>query len=752
MSRTILPSGEELKVVPEEILRYLDPDGLRQLLRQERLRWHLKVNKDVDYIDPTRLFKYAAEVHNEGFYQRMEIHTFADNGASAGYAGINVDSGVYGFLHNVEKWDKSISEESKKNIVNRVTLGALAKIKGKSGYGLDENEDMSDSTENRMAMMLFDPFDGRVYLLSNDEPTYVNNETRSNKIPERSVARICDIPTRITHLVNDLNFISDPDYKHTDNNFSHSNRFIVDNLDDRTFVYPEISKDKEGKYIENQFTGLNGLPSYGESDGGKKQNTQTDAGSTRQGEAVNSYNQNVNFSSVYHSEGFVPGVFRSLEELEKVDLVGQKQTTRTNSQTPGARRPNNYYIMDGRWSPNWFDRITYKDSYLAMALNPNNMEVAIEGYEPVPYMDLSQTDEFDRSQLYQWRYNRIDIVYPSSEIEIYLVSSGQGYQVGDILRWTFGDDSFEYEVTNVGSNGQIQSGHYISKNDNVYDQDPSTNGIGVEFINTSSTGYGAKLAIKSKGIVTNCATQLKNNLYAYVDVVPTIASDNSTRWSDNKLTDSQGGKIGIRSTAAGPAYSGVNSGRGGPSPSENTSGTSLYEHGGNATAGAHVHLFRYVINTENPTWVIQDGVQVFTGKWVDQGPMGVERPGDIKALLFSNGDTNNFNNYYKFMMDLLMDGMNRNPDAVSTNNPNAVCTPYLHIDQVDPTPDRRFTDIRIDPDTSEVIEVDITWRVLYINAATGVMFVYNTSYKNDPSFGYGFRAPGWVAISGVTSR
>ena len=56
-------------------------------------------------------------------------------------------------------------------------------------------------------------------------------------------------------------------------------------------------------------------------------------------------------------------------------------------------------------------------------------------------------------------------------------------------------------------------------------------------------------------------------------------------------------------------------------------------HGGNATAGVHVHLFRYVIDTQNPKWVIRDGIQVFTGKWVDQGPMGVERPCDIFSIL-----------------------------------------------------------------------------------------------------------------------
>ena len=36
--------------------------------------------------------------------------------------------------------------------------------------------------------------------------------------------RIGDIPTRVTQLINDLDFVSDPDYRHTDNNFTNSNR------------------------------------------------------------------------------------------------------------------------------------------------------------------------------------------------------------------------------------------------------------------------------------------------------------------------------------------------------------------------------------------------------------------------------------------------------------------------------------------------------------------------------------------------
>ena len=764
MSKSILPSGEELNVTPEEILRYLNTDGVRQMMRQERLRWNLKTNVNVDYFDDELLFKYTGDVRNDGLFQRMEIRTFPDNGAHAGYAGITVDSGLFGFVHNIEMFDKGLSDNAINEIVNRVTVGAIAKIPGKIGYGLDEEGNVTTETDNRSALAHFDPYDGRIYLFTNDDPNYVNNETRSveDRLPERTAARIGDIPTRVTQLINDLDYVSDPDYRHTDNNFTNSNRYILDNIDDRTFVYPEISKDVSGNYIENYRMGLDGEPGYGESDGNQQFNTQPDMGATpdtnylgdRQGDAINSYGANQKFSGVSIRPGSLPGIFRSLVEIERVDLVGQTMTPLTNSDTPGAKRPHNYYILDGKWSPNWFDRYQYNDSYLAQPMNPNNMEISIDGQEPTPYSKLSQKgqDVFHRGKLYQWRYNRISLKYYSSDVHISIVESGVQYKVGDRLRWTFGDDVFLFIVKVVGPNGQIQKGEYKSERERIFEQDPSTHGVGLPFSNMSGVGHGALLSVSCKATIETNATAIKNNLYAYVDITPTISSDNSTTWSDTKLPDSQGGKINIRSTAAGPAYSGINSGRGGPAPNPNTSNIAFHEHGGNATAGVHVHLFRYVIDTTNPTWVIRDGIQIFTGKWVDQGPMGVERPCDIKALLFSNPDTNNFNNYYKFMLDSILDSLNRIPDAVRTNNKNAVSHAYFHVDECDPQPDQKFTDARIDPDTSEYKEVDITDKVLYINAATGVMFIYNGSYKNDPSFGYGMRPEGWIAVAGATTR
>jgi hypothetical protein len=178
----------------------------------------------------------------------------------------------------------------------------------------------------------------------------------------------------------------------------------------------------------------------------------------------------------------------------------------------------------------------------------------------------------------------------------------------------------------------------------------------------------------------------------------------------------------------------------------------LKEHSGAAGAGLQVHLFRYVINTEDPVIVYDGNYPVFTGRWVDEGPLGVERPQDIKALLFANPDTNNFNNYYKFSMDLLMDTINRNPDAVATVNDNTFTIPLFHVDTKYPDSDTVFTTKVVDPSTNEIREVDVTRRVIYVNAATGVWFIYNTTVKNDESYGYAQTPIGWIPIAGVVSK
>ena len=88
MAKSILPSGETISTTPEEILRYANPDAIRQLMRQHRILWNMKTSKNIEYTDNLTLYKYAGSVHNEEGYQKMEIKTFPDNNAPEGYAGI----------------------------------------------------------------------------------------------------------------------------------------------------------------------------------------------------------------------------------------------------------------------------------------------------------------------------------------------------------------------------------------------------------------------------------------------------------------------------------------------------------------------------------------------------------------------------------------------------------------------------------------------------------------------------------------
>ena len=210
-------------------------------------------------------------------------------------------------------------------------------------------------------------------------------------------------------------------------------------------------------------------------------------------------------------------------------------------------------------------------------------------------------------------------------------------------------------------------------------------------------------------------------------------------WSDNENVDDQDGLIVKQSTAPGPAYSGINSGIGGFDKDK------FYEHGGNATAGVHVHLFRYVIDTENPTWVERDGIKIYLGKWCDQGPLSLERPCDIKALLFSNPDCNNFNNYYKFSVDNFFKRMNCSGDGVETVDNNATEIPRIHIDQKDPEANQRFYEKQFNPDTGILEDVDITEKVLFINIVSPMIFKYNPGYKVDVH--YGTRTSGWTPLT-----
>ena len=74
----------------------------------------------------------------------------------------------------------------------------------------------SDPESRQVAALLFDPGKmkstdseelkndeiGRIYVISNDDPTYENNATSQHPKPARTIARICDIPTSVSDFLN----------------------------------------------------------------------------------------------------------------------------------------------------------------------------------------------------------------------------------------------------------------------------------------------------------------------------------------------------------------------------------------------------------------------------------------------------------------------------------------------------------------------------------------------------------------------
>jgi len=760
----LLPDSDEIRVTPEEIIQYLNPDGLRMLLRQERIRWGLKPNRDSDYYSNTTLFRYSGDLHNEGDHQRMDIRVFPDNGANPGYAGIYVDGGEFGMVHNHEHWDGAMSDDSRSSISPRVEIGAESthipnsdsslpiaggrELPAMTGHGMNpESKQVEAGSYVRTAGHIYDSYDGRPYVLSNDENVYINNDNRdqSARLPGRSAARICDIPVNIADLNNQTNYVSDWDYNHTDNNFTHSHRFTLENIDDRTFVYPEISTDADGNYVNKFHPRLNGF-----------------------------------------SKDVVPGIFCSVSELLSVDLLRQKRGPLTHADTPDGNRRHNYYQFDGIWEWQGYDPVEKIPGYDFGNQNPGNMEECTEpNLQPIPYH--CAMSNYSTSDLYQWRYNRVEISWFPKDIKMSIVEPGHNYRSGDILRYPFGSKWLYYRVTVVGEDGAITDGYHINHAVTYFSQDPSTGAIGVGFKNQTSSGYGCRISIQASPTFNVIGTQLKNNLYAYVDMTPTEVSDNFGKWADTVLRCEPSDYIKRRSTATSPGYTGVNSGRGGPEPEPGSPETMFYEHGGNHTAGMHVHLFRYTIDTPGNTYEMIDGVKVYTGRWIDQGPMGIEQPTDVKALYLSNQDTNNFNNYYKFMLDILIDQFNRRGDSILAGSINSYTNAYLHTAQRDPwsgtdepgptqelydsliskghevrllrpnesndiLDHQAFFRSQVDPITGNVMIEEITDRIVYVNLATRVVFMYNPEVKEDPNYGYGVQPRGWCPWAGTVTR
>lgn len=81
---------------------------------------------------------------------------------------------------------------------------------------------------------------GRVYIISNDDITYRNNDESIHRKSPRTFARICDIPTKFSQLINIKDFaptlVIDEDYVRTEASFNSNDKEILYNLTNLTHM------------------------------------------------------------------------------------------------------------------------------------------------------------------------------------------------------------------------------------------------------------------------------------------------------------------------------------------------------------------------------------------------------------------------------------------------------------------------------------------------------------------------------------
>lgn len=143
---------------------------------------------------------------------------FGNVTSDTGSAGIHITSSNLKsdisnkFPENLNKWDglpehiRQYDEETSESLPQVLTLhavhntdeytGADETLRQAAGIIIDPGKPKSYSDDEAE----IDEEKGRVYIISNDDPSYVNNATASVPKPLLTAARICDIPTSITQL------------------------------------------------------------------------------------------------------------------------------------------------------------------------------------------------------------------------------------------------------------------------------------------------------------------------------------------------------------------------------------------------------------------------------------------------------------------------------------------------------------------------------------------------------------------------
>lgn len=223
-------------------------------------------------------FKYMTEndihrAHTEVFVIRKALDLKNQSAMDKQTAGIIIDSGipqnelrkvtadmpvsiVFDRLDQVNRKYVTQGEIlSKNNVISEITYVDNNTF-GNARIAKYQFTDKFVYRGNRVFSLGLSGFDpelemGRVYIISNDKAVYENNEITKHKKAPRTFARICDIPTEFSQLVNIKNvaptLVIDKDYVRTECNFSEDDKKILYNLtnmdhfityNDNALIYP----------------------------------------------------------------------------------------------------------------------------------------------------------------------------------------------------------------------------------------------------------------------------------------------------------------------------------------------------------------------------------------------------------------------------------------------------------------------------------------------------------------------------------
>lgn len=236
------------------------------------------------YMDPNQDWQYSGQgyyfIHLQDFNTnysfnetplkpifKLELNNtipFDKTTNDTGYAGIDISaktqSGSYPF--DLNKWSglpEWIADDE--NASQRLVVYAIHNT---------PNSSPNNPESRQTAALLFDPgvpitgevdeedqsHIGRIYVLSNDDPEYVNNATAKYPKPERTLARICDIPISVAQLSNITGIaptpIVDPKYVRSEASYSAAEQKRLYNTLADKWVRP-IHKMASGESIKERF-------------------------------------------------------------------------------------------------------------------------------------------------------------------------------------------------------------------------------------------------------------------------------------------------------------------------------------------------------------------------------------------------------------------------------------------------------------------------------------------------------------------